>query len=108
MCDPAFIPRVAALLAQFHAVAVPGLPRAPGLFPTIRRWLAMAHALEFPPGDKAAAYAALDFGAIEGARARARVGARCSGRASGMCTRRVSPARARARAAGARPPRPAC
>lgn len=48
MCDPAFIPRIAALLSKFHAVEVPGAPRVAGLFPTIRRWLEMARGLEFP------------------------------------------------------------
>jgi thiamine kinase-like enzyme len=67
MCAPAFIPRIAALLARFHATRVP-LPRVPGLFPTIRRWLEMARALEFPAAaaGKAAAHAALDFGALAG------------------------------------------
>lgn len=64
MCDPRFIPRVAALLARFHSVRVP-LPRRPSTFPTIRRWLRMARRLRFDPADpKAAAYASLDFAAM--------------------------------------------
>lgn len=66
MCGDAFVPRIAALLASFHAVRV-DLPREPQLFPTIRRWLDMARSLEFPdPSDaKAKAYATLDFAKIE-------------------------------------------
>ncbi|KAI8475730.1 MAG: putative ethanolamine kinase 1 [Monoraphidium minutum] len=65
MCDAAFIPRIARLLADFHKADV-DLPRTPALFPTIRRWLAMARALDFDPSDpKAADYAALDFDALE-------------------------------------------
>ncbi|GBF91539.1 hypothetical protein Rsub_04279 [Raphidocelis subcapitata] len=64
MCDPRFIPRIAALLARFHSVQA-RLPRRPSTFPTIRRWLRMARRLKFASDDpKAAAYAALDFGAI--------------------------------------------
>jgi hypothetical protein len=66
MCDDAFVPRIARLLASFHAVRV-DLPREPRLFLTIRGWLQMAEALKFETSDpKAAAYAALDFRAIEG------------------------------------------
>jgi ethanolamine kinase len=65
MCDAAFIPRIARLLARFHRTRVPvkkgGVP-----FSTIRHWLEMARSLEFPPGTpKAAAYSRLDFAAIE-------------------------------------------
>ena len=109
MCDAAFVPRIAEMLARFHRVRVPPPPRAeriaaaadgadggaaatrgrrgggrraPQQFETIRRWLEMACGLEFPESQpaKRAAYAALDFAALE-ADARA-VEAACAAAAS--------------------------
>jgi len=65
MCSLVYVPRIAQMLAKFHAVSAP-LPREPNLWQTIWSWFALAQQLDFSvdPG-KAAAYADLDFAAME-------------------------------------------
>lgn len=61
MRDPSFVPRIAAGLARFHGAGVNLVPKAPGVFATIRRWLAMARGLDFHDEPRREAYEALDF-----------------------------------------------
>ena len=64
MCSPHFIPRIAQLLRRFHEADI-NLPRNPTLWEVIAQWLATAKTLEFADPVKAAAYAELDFKAME-------------------------------------------
>lgn len=63
MCSPEFVPRIAEVLARFHAASVQ-LPRTPRpLFTTIWAWFDMARELEFQhDAAKAAAFSQVGLG----------------------------------------------
>lgn len=64
MADPAFVPRIATRLREFHGLQL-DLPREPTLWATINGWLAQARQLSFPNPEKQRQYGAIDFAAMD-------------------------------------------